>query len=838
MRDGQGGRPLAGLRVIDFGQYIAGPAVAMMLADQGAEVIRVDPPGGPFWASPTNGLLNRGKKSISLNLKHGNDQAIAERLVASADVVIENFRPGVMARLGLGIERMRALNPRLVVLSLPGFSATDGNRAGLQAWEGVIAASVGQFTDMGLNRILMGINPSFSPLPLASAYGAVLGAMAVTFALYRRQIDGRGEAIEVPLAAALLEGLAYNSMTVEALPERYKSLREREIERRRAAGQPMDMTYKDLQEILDPFYRSYLCADGRLFYAVCSSHTKHPVKALQLLDLWDEMRTAGIPQDNPYLPKARWANGADCTLSAYPLTKEWADRVSGRMKQAFEARGAFEWERLFGDACVPGTAHRTTKEWVNSEHALASGLCLELDDPEHGRMRQAGNVCWLKSDGADVLKKSPAPRLDANRAEILKSLPELPTETHVPADRDRDGWLSGLKVLDLTNVIAGPTIAATLARFGAEVISVDPPVPALDPWNTIVFGMQANRGKRSLLLDLKTERGQAVLARLLADVDVVTANALDQQLAPIGIDPDSLGRINPNVILCQLDAYGGPRRGPRSDFPGYDDLVQASTGIMARFGGSIDTPEEHAHFGTIDVLGGFCAALAVGVALIKRGWGGGPDVARASLAAAGQLIQIPFLYDYAGRPPFDEPSGREIKGAHALYRCYQAADGWFFLALRPERLIDLSAIDELADIAEISDAELEAALSARFATKPRAWWIRRLRALDVGVQSTETMADVRDSHLIAEGASATEVLGSTMAFIRHDDHPSGRCVDLVAPNAVKPAAAAITVPAPAPKYGVHSREILGELGYDTTEIDDLFAAGIAAERWSEDYLPD
>ncbi|MEM7221610.1 MAG: CoA transferase [Pseudomonadota bacterium] len=835
MGEGQGARPLAGLRVIDFGQYIAGPAVAMMLADQGAEVIRVDPPGGPFWDSPTNAVLNRGKKSIALDLKQDADRATARRLVASADVVVENFRPGVMARLGLDISELRARNPRLVGLSLPGFAAADKERAGLQAWEGVIAASVGQFTDMGLNRILMGINPSFSPLTLASAYGAVLGAMAVTFALHRRQIDGRGEAIEVPLAAALLEGLAYNSMTVEDLPERYKSLREREIERRRAAGQAMDMSYEDLQEILDPFYRSYRCADGRLFYAVCSSHNMHPVNALKLLGLWEELEAAGIPLDDPYLPMAQWANGADCTLLAYPLTKGWADRVSSAMKEAFAARGAFEWETLFGQAGVPAAAHRTTKEWVNSEHALASGLCLEVDDPVHGLMRQAGNVSWLKSDEAAVVQKKPAPRLDADRTEILASLPELPEPSAGAAEGPREGWLAGLKVLDLTNVIAGPTIAATLARFGAEVISVDPPMPALDPWNTIVFGMQANRGKRSLLLDLKSEEGQAVLERLLADVDVVTANALDKQLAPLGIDEETLRRINPNVILCQLDAYGGPRRGPRSDYPGYDDLVQASTGIMARFGGSIETPEEHAHFGTIDVLGGFCAALAIGVALIKRGRGGGPDVARASLAAAGQLIQIPFLYDYDGRPPFDEPSGRQIKGAHGLYRCYQAADGWFFLALEPERLGDLGAI---AEIDNLPEADVEAALAARFRTRPRAWWIERLREADMGAQPTDTMADVRTGHLVADDGPESAVWNATMAFIAHTQHPSGRRVELVAPNAIRATEGAVRVPFPAPRYGAHSREVLAQLGFGEAEIDRMIAAGVAAERWSDDYLPD
>src|SRR3954468_7540914 len=94
--------PLDGIRVIDFGQYIAGPLTAMLLADHGADVIRVDPPTGPAWDTPANATWNRGKRSIALDLERDDDRAIARRLVGAADVVVEGFRPCVMDRLGLG----------------------------------------------------------------------------------------------------------------------------------------------------------------------------------------------------------------------------------------------------------------------------------------------------------------------------------------------------------------------------------------------------------------------------------------------------------------------------------------------------------------------------------------------------------------------------------------------------------------------------------------------------------------------------------------------------------------------------------------------------------------
>src|SRR3954467_13537805 len=104
---------LDGIRVVDFGQYVAGPMAAMLLGDFGADVIRVDPPAGPRLSTPANATWNRNKRSIALDLKSKADLDIARSLIERADVVIENFRPGVMDRLGLGARDMSALNPRL-----------------------------------------------------------------------------------------------------------------------------------------------------------------------------------------------------------------------------------------------------------------------------------------------------------------------------------------------------------------------------------------------------------------------------------------------------------------------------------------------------------------------------------------------------------------------------------------------------------------------------------------------------------------------------------------------------------------------------------------------------
>lgn len=256
--------PLSGVRVVDFGQYIAGPAVAMILGDLGATVVHIDPPSGPLWDNPANAILNRNKLIVALDLKTEKGLLEAKALVAEADIVIENFRPGVLARLGIDFSTLRKSRPELITLSIPGFASDDELPRDWRAFETVIAASSGVFTDMGLNRVLMGINPSFSPLPLSSAYGTMLAASATVLALQARERTGHGDHIEVPLASAVMEGLSYNSILIDDYPLRYKTQREREIERRRGEDPQMDMSFDDLQEFLDPFYRSYRCADGRM----------------------------------------------------------------------------------------------------------------------------------------------------------------------------------------------------------------------------------------------------------------------------------------------------------------------------------------------------------------------------------------------------------------------------------------------------------------------------------------------------------------------------------------------------------------------------------------------
>jgi len=564
---------------------------------------------------------------------------------------------------------------------------------------------------------------------------------------------------------------------------------------------------------------------------VAGSVATHPRRVLEILGLGKLLD--GIADFSAYLDTGDWP--AEWTLRNYPVGAGDRARISSAMKEAFLTKTSRQWEELFGAAKAPATAQRTTREWLSDPHALASGLVLEVDDPRHGKMRQMGNVAWLSSD-AQAATKVAGPGLDNARAKldrILSGAPRVGT-----GDTRGTAWLEGIKILDLTNVIAGPTIGSTLARYGASVTLVQPVEPSVDPWNTIVFGIHAQRGKQSILLDLSTDQGREALGRLIAEVDVVTFNGTDEQRDKLGLSPERLRAIDPRLILVQLDAFGGPKRGPKSDHLGYDDLAQAATGVMLRFGGAMETPEEHAHFGTIDVLTGFCACVALGAALLRLRETGEGGVARASLAGAGNHIQAQFMYDYEGRAPFSEPSGREALGWGPFYHCYEAADGWLFFAAAKDRHAALASVPCLADLAEVPEGALHEALSARFKTRSFADWQRAFEGSSSTVVRLASLLETRDDSLQLESDGDIDIERDTFRAIRHDRHPMGRWCDLVAPNAVRSHSGVITIPGPMPKYGQHTKEILQRIGYSAATIGEMLENGAAGAGWSEKYLPE
>jgi crotonobetainyl-CoA:carnitine CoA-transferase CaiB-like acyl-CoA transferase len=392
-------------------------------------------------------------------------------------------------------------------------------------------------------------------------------------------------------------------------------------------------------------------------------------------------------------------------------------------------------------------------------------------------------------------------------------------------------------VLDLCNVIAGPHSVAYLARFGAEVIKIDPAKPLYDCWNTVIFGMSHMRGKQSVLLDINSPDGREIFEQLVKSVDVVVWNATDRQVKWMGLDAESLKALNPNAIFCQLDCFGGVRTGPRTDYLGYDDLVQSATGIMLRFGGSMRTPEEHAHVGTIDVMCGFGAALGVAVALYQKSKTGIVGRPRTSLSALTGLAQIPFCHEYEGRGPFDEPSGRDIKGFNALSRLYETGSGDYLLLCATDAdLPRLGTVEGLEALGAVAAADRDGLIARAFLSASAETWQKRLLRADVGVSLCENIETIRASSArMWDGTPGTD--RGSYSFSIFPDHPSGHTVTQLDPFAIRPAVGKVIAVTPAEKYGASTRSVLKTLSYSDAEIDRMIASGTASETWSAEYLP-
>ena len=758
-------------RVLQIGQGAACALAAKHLLDVGlvAKVLCVSDENEGALVR----VLNRGKQRLAIACV--TPSALRRHLAAllgTVDVVIQDERV-------FAFDECVARNPRVVLCDVPAFAAGDAAYARLPAWDAVVMAAAGLFKDMGWNRTLLGVEASYTDLLLPSAYGALFAALGVACALRA----GRAEHIEAPLASALAEALVHNSLHVARHPsctsERERKLRDGEY----------PLTRAELEAAHDPFFRTYRCADGRPLHLVCPSHRKHQLSALRVLGVDAE----DLPRVDPY---------TECTpgLGASKLGPELAATLRPRLVAAFEQQDAFEWEARLGAAGVPAIAHRTVDEWKVSAHAVRSGLW-------HPVARELAPVAW-----EDDARPSSAHPCSAH-----------PSSSSRPRPCDRPGPLGDVRVVDMCNVIAGPTIGSRLALFGADVIKVDPTRPSYAPDVSILYGVACNRGKRSVLLDATSTAGRAALEALLRTADVLLVNCTKACLRRLRLARDDLARINPDLILMRFDAWGGPtERGAFADYLGYDDNVQCAIGITAHFGLGLDAPEEHAHVGTIDVIAGVAGALAVVAALKRRDVDGVVVTARTSLAAVGQYVNVRNMLGDA--PPMVPGPGAERRGEHACLRIYRAADGWLLVAAC-ERAEDVPRHLPRVQGAVGSD-HVEAAL----ARMPTAEACARLFDVGVAAVPLRDLAQVRHAHLVTRVERG--VGAPTFQFELQKTHPMG-VVTIAAPVAVRMRGRYGTrALSPAPKYGAHTREVLSALGHAKALLLDA-----AAEEWCSEYVP-
>jgi len=400
-------------------------------------------------------------------------------------------------------------------------------------------------------------------------------------------------------------------------------------------------------------------------------------------------------------------------------------------------------------------------------------------------------------------------------------------------EREVTGPLHGIRIIDLTAVIMGPYATQVFGDMGADVIKVESPVGdttrEIGPNRTHGMGVvfiNANRSKRSIVIDLKSAAGKEVLSRLIRTGDVFMYNMRPQAMERLGLGYEAVSAINPKIVYCGV--YGYSQKGPYAARPAYDDLIQGASVISTLLARSGDGTPRYVPAAIADRITGLTAVNAVLAALVHR-----------ERTGEGQKIDVPmfetmtrfFLNDHLGglsyEPPLDK--GGYPRQLARDRRPYKTKDGYicaliyinkhwenFFKAIGQEERFRTderfhSVASRLKNVQSIY-----AEISDMFQTRTTAEWMKLLEEADIPFSPMHDLESiVDDPHLVATD------------FFQPEDHPSeGRLKRMREPSEWSKTQPEAT--RHAPRLGEHSREILAELGYSADEIRRLSAEKVIA----------
>jgi crotonobetainyl-CoA:carnitine CoA-transferase CaiB-like acyl-CoA transferase len=376
------------------------------------------------------------------------------------------------------------------------------------------------------------------------------------------------------------------------------------------------------------------------------------------------------------------------------------------------------------------------------------------------------------------------------------------------------GALEGIKVLDLSRLLPGPYCSMILADHGADVLHIEARHLAGDP----VPLHTLHRNKRHMSLNLKTDEGRQIFYRLARRADVVLEGFRPGVAARLGVDYQTLRRLNPRLVYCSISGYG--QDGPRRDVPGHDVNYLAYSGALSLMGPA-DGPPLIPGVQAADVLAGLNAAVGILLALLACGrTGQGQYVDVAATDSALSALAVPAtLYWLTGQPP--APANWLLAGRAPCYNTYETADGRYIAvgALEPHfwrALCEHLGRPEYVALQfdEGHRDEMAAFLRQTFKQKTRDAWLAELRGLDACVAPVLELPEA----LTDEQTLAREMVTT----VRHPTQGEMPMLGLPIKLSGTPGA----VRTPPADFGQHTQEVLLELGYSGREIEQLEAAGV------------
>ena len=800
-----------GLKVVDFTEGMLGAVTTMVLSDFGAEVVKVEPPGGHRSRSiPAATQWNRGKKSVALDLEQPEDREKARRLSLHSDVVIESFTPGATERMGIDYETLSGQRPDLVYCSLTGWGP-KGPYAHYKPYEGAVAAKIGRMMVFSGQANRPG--PHYAAVQTAT-HAANMGAVrGIIAALHVRDKTGQGQKVETSLMQTMnlyeFIDLVFWQMMVR-FPDVF-------TEHPWLRGYPtlayIPVRTKDGQWI------QMANTVQRLFVAMI-----HDIGLGHIFeDTRFEKAPVLLPDDREELRMIMLARFQEQTL------EEWMDLFINKTRD------------------VAAEPYRTSEGGMTHPQMIHNGHVRDVMDPVVGMTKQLGPLSLMSDTPGRIQGPSPLP--GQHTEEVLASLnggnghmangygseplPALPLED--------------VTVLDLATVIAGPLGCALLGEMGARVIRIEP--PGGDLIRGMSMGVTANKtmaGSEGVCLDLSTEEGQKIVHELVAKADILVHNMRPGAPERVGIGFEQLMEINPQLVYVYAGGYGPT--GPHSHRPSMHPIPGAVCGgVVTQMGKGAIPPADQpmtleeiketsrrfgrANEGNPDPNSSMAVSVAAMLGFHARKRTGKGQYVTSSMIQANAYANADDFFWYEGKPtrPLPDADGY---GLHALYRLYEVQKGWVFLAApweeewqalcetigRPDLLTDSRFATQEAR-RENDDALVEELGGALATREPQE--LEKL-LVDAGVtcvraeDSGPYQFHMEDAH-VQENGYLTEV--ESIRFGKF-----WRYSPIVRFSHTSPKAGV------GPLRGQHNDSVLSELGYSEEQISDMEQRRVLAKE--------
>jgi len=789
-----------GIRVVDLTQGMAGGLVTMILADYGAEVIRLEPPGGdPMWDHPAYLLWQRGKKSVALDWDSATGREQAQQLLQGADIFIESLRPGEAARLGLHYAEMQAANPALIYHSLAPFGQT-GPYNHFKPYDGIVNAKSGRMRDqVGWQRN----RPTFRAVNDLSYHTAMFTLQALVAALRVRAATGRGQKLE----GSLLSGASapnnnWRLFDGQAIPD---DLYPGELSKEDVAR---GILTADRHES-DPYTAnpSQICLETKDGRWIMHSHIQQ-----DLFDAWiDTIGFSWIRKDERFKRAPNIANHDDRIA------------LNLLIVERFKEKTAVEWRDIYrqNPDCA-GEIMQTTQDALRHEQFRANGHVVEIADPRVGPMEQLGAFAKMSETPATIARSAPFPGQHTD--EIVTQAPR-PAPQIVPGGGDPKRPLEGITILECASWLAAPFAGALLADLGATVIKVEPLTG--DPYRRMPTNenmIRAFQGKKNIGLNLKTDEGLAIFYELVKRADIVMHNYRPGVPDRLKIDYETLKGIKPDLVYVYAGSYGST--GPDRFRAAFNPTMGAFSGNSVFQSGEGNTPKGDQ---SPDPIAGSGVATGMMLGLAARILTGRGQYIETSMMNSNVYCNSDDAFSYSGKPPRRVPGPAQL-GLEATYRLYETAEGWVFIAAQFDAEFaalakalnrdDLARDERFATWkARIANtAALEAELEPVFRTRSADDWEAALLAKDIGCVRADKASHVRFLHSDPQPA-AMGFMVMTQSPEFADKAPGGRYWRHA--PAVSFSATPCEAGKPYEGPGKHTREVLRDLGHDDAEIDRL-----------------